>query len=89
MVNIRYQISKTLSFTLPAAVQTPPVAVVSSGLAPVQSPCIGICELAPNGLCTGCFRTGSEIGAWLSYSDAERSMLMEQILPAREAKQPL
>jgi len=34
------------------------------------------------GFCMGCGRTIEEIGAWMSYSDAERARLMA-ILPAR------
>ncbi len=51
----------------------------------VLSPCIGICTLAPNGHCEGCFRTGDEIARWLSMSDDERLRLMDHVLPAREA----
>jgi predicted Fe-S protein YdhL (DUF1289 family) len=51
----------------------------------VLTPCIGICTLAPNGHCEGCFRTGDEIARWLSMSDDERLRLMDHVLPAREA----
>jgi uncharacterized protein len=80
MVNIRYQFSKSWTVSSPAAVQT------QSAPDPVQSPCIGVCELDAQGLCRGCFRTGAEIGGWLSYSDAERAQLMDVVLPQREAE---
>lgn len=51
----------------------------------ILSPCIGVCELDTDGLCQGCLRTGDEIAAWSSLSDAERLRLMTQVLPAREA----
>lgn len=36
----------------------------------VASPCISLCEMAPNtGLCRGCLRTLDEIAAWASASD--------------------
>jgi predicted Fe-S protein YdhL (DUF1289 family) len=39
--------------------------------APVPSPCIGVCRMAPEGThCEGCFRTLAEIGAW-SQADAD------------------
>lgn len=50
------------------------------------TPCIGVCELGPDGLCAGCFRSGDEIASWTRYSDAERRRLMDEILPAREAQ---
>ena len=53
---------------------------------PVLTPCIGICELGADGLCTGCLRNTDEIGRWSLMSDAERLRLMEQVLPAREPR---
>jgi predicted Fe-S protein YdhL (DUF1289 family) len=52
---------------------------------PVLTPCIGICELAADGLCTGCHRNTDEIGRWSQLDDVERLRLMEQVLPARES----
>ena len=49
----------------------------------MQTPCINVCSMDPaTGFCMGCGRTIQEIGAWMSYSDAERARLMA-ILPAR------
>jgi len=53
--------------------------------APVQSPCIGICRLGPDGRCEGCLRTGDEIARWLSMSETERRRLMDEVLPERES----
>jgi predicted Fe-S protein YdhL (DUF1289 family) len=52
---------------------------------PILSPCIGICELRPDGLCKGCLRTGAEIALWRSMSEDERRFIMERTLPEREA----
>jgi hypothetical protein len=48
------------------------------------TPCIGICRLDDRGYCTGCQRTGEEIGRWRAMSDAERLYMMQVILPKRE-----
>lgn len=49
----------------------------------MQTPCIHVCSIDPaTGFCMGCGRTIEEIGAWMSYSDAERTRLTS-ILPAR------
>ena len=47
------------------------------------SPCIGVCALDTDGLCSGCHRTAGEIAHWMYYSDAERSRLMHEVLPQR------
>lgn len=50
------------------------------------TPCILICSIdASTGYCSGCGRTAAEIGAWMSYSDAERRQIMA-ILPERLTK---
>jgi hypothetical protein len=48
----------------------------------VASPCVQICKLDDHGMCIGCFRTGEEIAAWLSYSDDQRAAIMSE-LPSR------
>lgn len=53
---------------------------------PILSPCIGICALDASGLCEGCLRTGSEIAAWSQMCDAQRSYVMDTVLPHREAQ---
>jgi predicted Fe-S protein YdhL (DUF1289 family) len=52
----------------------------------ILSPCIGICELAADGLCEGCHRTGNEIAMWSRMSDEQRRRFMDEILPEREAQ---
>lgn len=52
--------------------------------AAILTPCVGICELDAQGYCEGCHRTGAEIAAWRSLSDAQRRHLMFEVLPERE-----
>ncbi|SIQ00479.1 hypothetical protein SAMN05421546_0521 [Solilutibacter tolerans] len=56
---------------------------MSNSLATIASPCSGVCQLDPAGLCLGCRRSGQEIAFWRQMSDAERSRYMHEILPAR------
>ncbi|MGB3809612.1 MAG: DUF1289 domain-containing protein [Parvibaculum sp.] len=49
---------------------------------PISSPCIDICELDPNGICTGCARTVREVACWGALSEADRRDIMSE-LPAR------
>ena len=49
----------------------------------MESPCILVCSIDDKtGYCFGCGRTRTEIGAWTTYSDAERRQIMDG-LPAR------
>jgi len=52
---------------------------------PILTPCMGICSLDEQGFCEGCFRTGDEIAQWSLMSDNERTRLMDEVLPVREA----
>jgi predicted Fe-S protein YdhL (DUF1289 family) len=48
--------------------------------APVPSPCISLCEMAPDtGLCKGCLRTIDEIVAWGTADDDFKRAVWEQI----------
>jgi predicted Fe-S protein YdhL (DUF1289 family) len=55
---------------------------------PVLSPCIGICELDTQDLCSGCRRTTNEIARWSLMSDEERLHVMDVVLPARPPYAP-
>ena len=49
----------------------------------IDSPCIQICVIHPTErICTGCFRSIDEIGAWSRFSDEERAEIMQE-LPER------
>ena len=49
-------------------------------LTPVPSPCISLCEMAPDtGLCRGCLRTIDEIVAWGSAGDDVKRAIWVEI----------
>ncbi|WP_085615589.1 DUF1289 domain-containing protein [Thalassospira alkalitolerans] len=53
---------------------------------PVKSPCIGICVLDPTAdYCTGCYRTGDEIGAWMGMSDGGKKRVLDLVRKRRQA----
>jgi predicted Fe-S protein YdhL (DUF1289 family) len=60
---------------------------VESGLdeQPVKSPCISICALDTEGVCSGCFRSGDEIRSWGAYTNAQRLTVLN-IAHEREKK---
>lgn len=44
---------------------------------PVKSPCNGTCLLDPrSGYCMGCYRTGDEIGSWMTMSDGTKKRVI-------------
>lgn len=43
------------------------------------SPCIKVCALGSHGYCTGCLRTGEEIGRWMTMSPAEQWQLCAEL----------
>lgn len=52
----------------------------------VLSPCIGVCDVDPAGVCRGCERTLAEIADWATMEDRERVRLMLHVLPVRTAE---
>lgn len=46
---------------------------------PVPSPCIGVCTVAADGTCEGCFRTLDEIGRWSKATDSEKLAILDAI----------
>lgn len=55
---------------------------VQQGLAPSDSPCVGICAPAtgPQGqFCRGCYRTYEEIAGWRDYSPEMRLEVLYKI----------
>ena len=48
------------------------------------SPCINVCTLDVRGLCTGCLRSGEEIGRWMSMSAEEQWRLLEVLEERRK-----
>jgi predicted Fe-S protein YdhL (DUF1289 family) len=47
--------------------------------AAVQSPCIDICRLDPEGLCIGCRRTIGEISEWSRATEARRREILGEL----------
>jgi predicted Fe-S protein YdhL (DUF1289 family) len=44
----------------------------------MESPCILVCSIDDKtGYCFGCGRTREEIGAWTTYTSAERRLIMD------------
>lgn len=46
------------------------------------SPCVNVCTLDEDDVCTGCLRTLDEIGSWATMSAAEQWRVVEA-LPGR------
>lgn len=51
---------------------------VSVSEKPVRSPCVSICALDDDDICTGCQRSGSEITRWGRMSNDERRAVLVQ-----------
>ena len=43
----------------------------------VVSPCVSICALDSEDICTGCHRTAKEILGWATMNDSERRRVLE------------
>ena len=54
-------------------------------LVKIATPCINVCTIGADNLCTGCFRSASEIGYWSAWDNPRRLALMENALPERES----
>ncbi len=55
--------------------RTPPVAI--------DTPCIGVCVMEPDGLCRGCARTIDEIVAWGQMTPDRRRAIMATLSDRR------
>lgn len=42
----------------------------------IDTPCIGVCIMQPDGLCRGCARTIDEIVAWAGMTPEQRCAVM-------------
>lgn len=45
----------------------------------VGSPCIGICQIDTNRICTGCHRSLGEIGRWSIANNEEKRSILSQV----------
>ena len=52
------------------------------------SPGIKVCELDAEGYCSGCLRTGAEIGRWMAMSPAQQWQLIAELAQRRQVRQP-
>ena len=44
----------------------------------VRSPCVSICALDDDDICTGCQRSGMEIATWGRMSEAQRREVLQR-----------
>jgi predicted Fe-S protein YdhL (DUF1289 family) len=51
----------------------------------INTPCTGVCTMADNGLCMGCFRSLDEITHWLAFSQEQREFIVGQLESRMEA----
>jgi len=42
-----------------------------------ESPCINICELNNDDICSGCYRSLDEIALWSGYSDQDKHRILQ------------
>ncbi len=56
----------------------------------VSSPCVGLCELNDDSICTGCYRAIEEITGWGMLDNTEKSDIIERVQKRKEtlAKKP-
>jgi predicted Fe-S protein YdhL (DUF1289 family) len=45
----------------------------------VKSPCISVCMLNNEDICTGCYRSASEITNWTKLSNQQKQEIMESV----------
>lgn len=55
---------------------------------PVKSPCISVCVLNPDNVCTGCYRSGQEISYWGRYSNEEKEAVLARARERARAMNP-
>lgn len=51
----------------------------------VESPCIGVCKLDTQSVCTGCGRSLAEIAEWSQASDARKRVVIARATERRAA----
>lgn len=50
---------------------------------PIATPCIGVCRIGEDELCTGCLRTVDEISYWRLYTEDEREQAWQRVRERR------
>lgn len=59
------------------------MADIIANTSPLLSPCTGVCSMAANGFCRGCWRSMDEIVRWGQLDDGTRLRIMDEVLPRR------
>lgn len=54
-----------------------------------ESPCVNICELNKDDICTGCFRSLDEIVLWSGYSDQDKRDILNNSLQRKQSLQAI
>lgn len=54
-----------------------------------ESPCISVCVLDDQDVCTGCYRTGDDIMNWFMASDDEKRDILKACRERRDAAMPV
>ncbi len=52
---------------------------------PVRSPCVSVCVLNDDDICTGCFRSGKEISYWGRYDNEEKQQVLTRCYERAQA----
>lgn len=50
-----------------------------------KSPCISVCVLDDDDICTGCYRSADEITDWFMASDEQKREVLRKVRARREA----
>lgn len=50
-----------------------------------KSPCISVCVLDDDDICTGCYRSADEITDWFMASDEEKRAVLRRALERRKS----
>jgi uncharacterized protein len=61
---------------------------VSASRPSPDSPCVSICALDLEDICTGCYRSAAEITDWFMASDAEKYDILRRARERRERCNP-
>lgn len=61
----------------------------SHGTVQPASPCVSICALGDDEVCTGCYRTADEITDWFLASDDEKRDIIARADARREEATPV
>lgn len=55
---------------------------------PIRSPCVSICVLDEQDICTGCYRSAAEIHSWRQMTDEQKRETIQLALKRRRKENP-